>query len=199
MNLTKKIILLDRDGVINHDSEHYIKSVDEFKVLPGSTEAIIALKQAGFRIYVITNQSGVGRGFYSQAVLQEMHKKLQQLLDNHDPNARVDGFYCCPHAPQDECNCRKPKPGLINQLAREIKTNLSDVPFVGDSKRDLDAALAANCQPILVKTGNGLKTLSQLDTLNTNQLPPVFDSLKTFSDHVLSQSGVSQGAEPLAQ
>ncbi len=182
MDLTKHIILLDRDGVINQDSDQYVKSAAEFVFLPGSLDALVALKKAQFSIYVITNQSGIGRGYFSQHVLAEMHNKLQQALSPF--NVQLDGFYFCPHTPDDHCDCRKPKPGMLDQLSKAHQLDLTGVPFVGDAKRDLLAAKAAKAQPVLVKTGKGLKTIKDLDDLPNT---PVFENLLAFSQHVLGE------------
>ena len=166
------LIILDRDGVINHDDDNYIKTPDEWHPLPGSLEAIASLSQAGFSIAIATNQSGVGRGYYSEATLDAIHAKMQNLLK--PLGAQIDAIFYCPHRPEDQCDCRKPKPGLLQQIAKHFNQSIVGVPLVGDTLRDLQAAEAAQCQPILVKTGNGEKTLA---LLGSDCTIPCFDDL----------------------
>ena len=152
------LILLDRDGVINADSDAFIKSPEEFHPLPGSLEAIARLKRAGWHIWVCTNQSGVARGLFDLATLAAIHARLAHLLAAHD--ATLDGLLYCPHGPDDHCDCRKPRPGLFEQVAAATGHNLTHVPAVGDSLRDLQAARAVGARPILVRTGKGERTLA---------------------------------------
>lgn len=156
-----KLIILDRDGVINYDSEHYIKTPDEWRPLPGSLETIAKLKKAGFTVAVATNQSGVGRGYYDLATLNKIHDKMQTALAKH--NAQIDLIVFCPHTPDDHCDCRKPKTGLFKQIAQHFQIDLKNIPAVGDSLRDLQAANSVGCLPILVETGNGIKTKAHPD------------------------------------
>ncbi len=151
-----KLVILDRDGVINHDSAAYIKSPEEWKPIPGSLEAIALLSQAGYRVLVATNQSGVGRGLFEMATLNAIHDKMHRALGL--AGGRIDGIFYCPHAQDADCNCRKPKPGLLEEIARRFGVDLNGVPFIGDSLRDLQAAVAVGAQPILVLTGKGKKT-----------------------------------------
>jgi len=151
-----KLIILDRDGVINHDSQAYIKSPEEWKPIPGSLEAIALLSQAGYRVLVATNQSGVGRGLFEMATLNAIHDKMHRALGL--AGGRIDGIFYCPHAQDAGCNCRKPKPGLLEEIAHRFGVSLEGVPFIGDSLRDLQAAVAVGAQPILVLTGKGKKT-----------------------------------------
>lgn len=151
-----KLVILDRDGVINHDSPAYIKSPEEWKPIPGSLEAIALLSQAGYRVLVATNQSGVGRGLFEMATLNAIHDKMHRALGL--AGGRIDGIFYCPHAQDAGCNCRKPKPGLLEEIARRFGVDLDGVPFIGDSLRDLQAAVAVGAQPILVLTGKGKKT-----------------------------------------
>lgn len=164
----KKLVILDRDGVINYDSAEYIKTIAEWRPLPGSLAAIALLKQKGVVVAIATNQSGLGRGYFSQATLDAIHAKL--LAQVHAHGGEVAHICYCPHAPEAKCKCRKPLPGLIQEiLIRErIDLNVDKVFVVGDSMRDLEAAIAANCQPILVKTGNGERTLAKIAELNAN-------------------------------
>lgn len=157
-------VILDRDGVINEDSDAYVKSADEWVPLPGSIEAIARLKRAGLPVAVTTNQSGIARGLFGLAELDAMHSKLAALLAQH--GASVDGIFFCPHGPQDDCDCRKPLPGLYVQAAQQLGLPLSDAMVVGDSLRDLQAAVAVGAQPVLVLTGKGQKTQ------HDDRLPP---------------------------
>jgi D-glycero-D-manno-heptose 1,7-bisphosphate phosphatase len=151
-----KLIVLDRDGVINHDSDAYIKSPGEWRPIPGSLNAIARLNQAGFHVIVATNQSGIGRGFFDMATLNAIHDKMHKALAQ--AGARIDAIYYCPHAAADNCHCRKPKSGMLEDIARRLNTPMAGVPVVGDSIRDLQAAAAVGAQPLLVLTGNGKKT-----------------------------------------
>jgi len=151
-----KLVILDRDGVINHDSAAYIKSPEEWKPIPGSLEAIALLSQAGYRVLVATNQSGIGRGLFEMATLNAIHDKMHRALGL--AGGRIDGIFYCPHAQDAGCNCRKPKPGLLEEIAHRFGVDLNGVPFIGDSLRDLQAAVAVGAQPILVLTGKGKKT-----------------------------------------
>jgi D-glycero-D-manno-heptose 1,7-bisphosphate phosphatase len=152
-----KLIVLDRDGVINYDSEQFIKSPDEWLPIPGSLEAISRLNHAGFRVVVATNQSGLGRGLFDMATLiainDKMHKALAQI------GGRIDALFYCPHTADSACECRKPKPGMLIEIGNRFGVDLTGVPCVGDSVRDLQAAAAVEAQPILVLTGKGEKTL----------------------------------------
>lgn len=152
-----KMVILDRDGVINVDSEDYIKSPEEWHPIPGSLEAIALLNQHGFTVTIATNQSGLARGYYSEEMLQKIHQKMHDAL--HHLGGKIEGIFYCPHGPNDDCLCRKPKPGLLQQIASTYGlATLENVPFVGDSMRDIEAAIAANAKPVLVHTGNGQKT-----------------------------------------
>ncbi|MFA5627174.1 MAG: D-glycero-beta-D-manno-heptose 1,7-bisphosphate 7-phosphatase [Thiohalomonadaceae bacterium] len=155
----QRVIILDRDGVINEDSDDYIKSPAEFIPIPGSLEAIVRLSEAGWRVLVATNQSGVARGLYDLATLQEIHAKLHKLLK--PMGGQIEAIFYCPHAPDDDCACRKPKPGLLHSIAEQFQITLQGVPTVGDSLRDLQAAQAVGATPILVRTGKGERTLAE--------------------------------------
>jgi len=174
------MIILDRDGVINYDSDEYIKTVDEFIPLPGSLQAIARLNKAGYKVFVATNQSGIARGYFDNDTLQQMHDKLVDLLSVH--GGHIDGIFYCPHAPEDECNCRKPMPGLLHQIASHTGQSLENVPVVGDSLRDLEAAREVGARPYLVKTGKGERTLAKGQGLEG---VPVFENLADFVDHLL--------------
>ena len=151
-----KLVILDRDGVINHDSASYIKSPEEWKPIAGSLEAIALLNQAGYRVLVATNQSGIGRGLFDMATLNAIHDKMHRALSL--VGGRVDGIFYCPHAQDAGCACRKPRPGLLDEIAKRFGVSLDGVPFVGDSLRDLQAGAAVGAQPVLVLTGKGKKT-----------------------------------------
>ena len=146
-----KLVVLDRDGTINEDRDDFVKSADEWVPLPGALEAIARLNQAGWHTVIATNQSGIGRGLFDMAALNAMHLKMSQAL--HRVGGRVDAVFFCPHAPQDGCGCRKPLPGLFALIGERYGVDLSEVPAVGDSLRDLRAAAAAGCRPHLVLTG----------------------------------------------
>ena len=151
-----KLVILDRDGVINHDSPSYIKSPDEWKPIPRSLDAIARLTQADFRVVVATNQSGVGRGLFDMATLNAIHDKMHRAVGQ--AGGRIDAVFYCPHPMEANCGCRKPKPGLLDDISRRFNTSLQDVPCIGDQLRDLQAADAVGAQPILVLTGKGAKT-----------------------------------------
>lgn len=152
----QKLVILDRDGVINFDSANFIKSPDEWRPLPGSLEAIARLAQAGYRVVVATNQSGVGRGLLDMATLNAIHDKLHKAVAA--AGGRIDALFFCPHTAESECACRKPKPGMLLEIAARYNTDLRDVPAIGDSLRDLEAAVAVGARPILVLTGKGTET-----------------------------------------
>jgi len=178
-----KLIILDRDGVINKDSDAYIKSPDEFIPLPGSLEAIARLKQAGYTIAVATNQSGIARGYYDETTLAAMHEKLAHLLD--EKGGGVDYIAYCPHGPDDNCTCRKPLPGLLYEIRDHFKTDLTDVPMIGDSLRDIQAARTVGGYPILVKTGKGETTLAKASEELTDV--PIYSNLAAAVDALLNK------------
>jgi D-glycero-D-manno-heptose 1,7-bisphosphate phosphatase len=177
-----KLVILDRDGVINEDSDDFIKSVDEFIPLPGSLEAISRLKQAGYQVAVATNQSGLSRGYLNLDTLNAMHDKLNILLA--EVGGSVDGIFYCPHGPDEGCECRKPKPGLYNQISQQFNVSLEGVPVIGDSLRDLEAARSVGAKPVLVRTGKGLRTLAAGKGLEDI---PVFDNLAEAVDGLLKE------------
>lgn len=154
-----KFIILDRDGVINYDSDNYIKTVDEWIPLPGSMKAIGKLTQAGYKIAVATNQSGISRGYFSVETLNAMHDKMTKLAAQH--GGKFDYIAYCPHGPDDDCDCRKPLPGLIHQIESALNISAKDCYMVGDSLRDLEAGVAAGMKPVLVKTGKGERTIEK--------------------------------------
>jgi len=152
-----KLVILDRDGVINHDSDQYIKSPEEWKPIPGSLEAIARLTQAGYQVVIATNQSGLGRGLFDMAALNAMHDKMHKAVNQL--GGRIYAVFFCPHAQDARCSCRKPRPGMLLEIAERFAVDLAGVPAIGDSLRDLQAASAAGARPILVLTGKGEQTL----------------------------------------
>lgn len=178
------LIILDRDGVINEDSDAFIKSVDECVPLPGSIEAITRLSQAGYQVVVATNQSGIARGLFDEFTLAAIHQYLTDLVE--EAGGTISAFFYCPHGPEDGCACRKPEPGMIDRIAAEFGLPVEGVPFVGDSLRDLQAAAAAYCKPVLVLTGKGQQTLSEGLPADL-QSSDVFADLAAFADSILSR------------
>lgn len=175
-----KLIVLDRDGVINQDSDAYVKSLDEWIPIPGSIEAIARLSRKGWTVAVATNQSGLARGLFDARTLDDMHFKLQRLV--MEQGGQVDLIVHCPHGPDDGCDCRKPLPGLFQRIAEHFHLqNLNGVPVVGDSRRDLDAGMRLGGVPYLVRTGKGLKTLEGSLPTGTQ----VFDDLAAVADDLL--------------
>jgi len=166
-----KLIILDRDGVINFDSDQFIKSPEEWKPIPGSLEAIARLNQAGYRVVVATNQSGVGRGLFDMPTLNAIHDKMHKACAL--AGARIDAVFFCPHTSEANCHCRKPKAGMLEEIAARYNTDLTGVPAVGDSLRDLQSAVTVGAQPYLVLTGKGSKTQA------TGGLP---EGTRTFAD-----------------
>ena len=185
-----KLIILDRDGVINHDSDSFIKSPDEWIPISGSLEAIARLNQAGYRVIVSTNQSGVARGLFNMVTLNAIHQKMHRAAQM--AGADIDAVFFCPHAADDNCDCRKPKPGMLQEVAKRFDISLKGVPTVGDSLRDLQAGFVAGCTPYLVRTGKGEKTLAK------GGLPPgttVHADLAAVVDHLLKKkSDLAAGA-----
>ena len=174
-----KIIILDRDGTINHDSEEHIKSPEEWRPIKGSLEGIARLTQAGYRIVVATNQSGIARGLFDTRTLLTIHEKLLRALTL--VGGRIDAFFFCPHAADAGCQCRKPQPGMLLEVARRFNVSLDDTYMVGDALRDLEAAAAAGARPVLVLTGKGTKTRDE------GKLPAgtrVFADLAAFAEHL---------------
>jgi D-glycero-D-manno-heptose 1,7-bisphosphate phosphatase len=156
-----KLIVLDRDGVVNRDSDQFIKSPDEWRPIPGSLEAIARLNHAGYRVVIATNQSGIGRGLFEMATLNAIHEKMHKALAL--VGGRIDALFYCPHTADAQCECRKPKTGMLREIGVRFGVDLADVPCIGDSLRDLKAAAAVGAQPILVLTGKGEQTLRDGD------------------------------------
>ena len=151
-----KLVILDRDGTINQDSDQYIKSPAEWKPIPGSVEAIARLTQGGWRIVVATNQSGIARGLFDMATLNAIHAEMHRVVNL--AGGRIDAIFFCPHAAEANCECRKPKPGLLREIGSRMDVELAGVPMIGDSLRDVEAAAAVGAKPYLVLTGKGRKT-----------------------------------------
>lgn len=151
-----KTIILDRDGVINEDSDEFIKSPDEWIPIPGSLDAIARLTHAGYMVYVASNQSGLGRGLFDIDTLNAIHAKLNNEL--HKIGGRIQAILFCPHRPDEGCDCRKPKPGLYEEVAKRAQQPLENMVVIGDSYRDLQAAITVGASPVLVLTGKGVKT-----------------------------------------
>ena len=178
-----KLVILDRDGVVNQDSVNFIKNPNEWIAIPNSLEAIALLNQSGFRVAIATNQSGIARGLFDMATLNaindKMHRALAQL------GGRIDAMFYCPHAADDNCTCRKPKTGMIKDISRRFSVDLSEVYAVGDSLRDLQAFHDAGCKPILVRSGKGEETLAHGD------LPPntlIFADLNEAVQHIIAET-----------
>ena len=177
-----KLVILDRDGVINQDSANFIKNPNEWIALPGSLEAIALLNQSGFRVALATNQSGVGRGLYDMATLNAIHDKMHRALAQ--VGGRIDALFYCPHTADDNCSCRKPKTGMIEDIARRFSVNLAEVFAVGDSLRDLQAFADAGCKPVLVRSGKGEETLA------AGKLPKttlIFADLAEAVQHIIAE------------
>lgn len=179
-----KLIVLDRDGVINEDSDEYIKSPEEWVPIPGSLEAIARLNQAGYRVVVATNQSGLARGLFDIEILNAIHAKMHRRLAA--VGGTVDAVFFCPHAPADRCDCRKPRPGLLQQISERLKVSLEGVVCVGDTLRDVQAARSAGCEPMLVRSGKGERTLAEGS--GDLQGVAVFENLSAVVDHLLSDA-----------
>ena len=174
-----KLLILDRDGVINYDSDAYIKSVEEWIPLPGAIEAIAQLSKAGWTVAIATNQSGIARGYYDVATLDAMHARLRALVAQQ--GGEVGLIVYCHHGPDEGCACRKPKPGMLQTIAAHYGADLTQCWFVGDSLGDLQAAQAVDSQPVLVKTGKGLQTLAKVLPVNTL----IFDDLAAVAAELI--------------
>ena len=181
--MPRELIILDRDGVINEDSSHYIKSALEWEPIPGSLEAIATLNRAGFVIGIATNQSGIGRGLFDEQALYQMHEKLHRLLIPH--SGHISYIAYCPHLPEDHCQCRKPQIGMVKAIEENIGLSAEGKYFIGDKYSDLKTAEAANMIPILVLTGKGRETVSkyaqQIEHIE------VFDNLSLAAQHIIAK------------
>ncbi len=183
----QKWLILDRDGVINYDSDAFIKSPDEWRALPGSLEAIAKLNKAGYKIIIVSNQSGIARGLFDLPTLELMHAKLKRLLAAL--GGEIENIYFCPHGPNDHCDCRKPNPGLLKQFAQDYQLELTGIYAVGDSIRDLQAAQSAGAIPILVRTGKGEnseKSIVETRHYLALKTVPVYQDLAAFADQLLA-------------
>jgi D-glycero-D-manno-heptose 1,7-bisphosphate phosphatase len=185
-----RLILLDRDGVINHDSPDFIKSVAEFKAIDGSLEAIVQLCQAGFKIGVCSNQSGVGRGLLTIETLEKIHQQLLSTLASM--GGQIHSLSYCPHLPDDECVCRKPLPGMLNEIMDQFNESPQTTLFVGDSLRDLQAARAAGCEPVLVRTGNGRSAEVEAVRIGVTR---IYDDLASFATDEAGRRQAAQAAQ----
>ena len=196
--MKNKLIILDRDGVINFDSDQYIKHPDEWIAIPGSLEAIARLCRANYRVVVITNQSGISRGLYSLNTFNKIHQKMIDEL--HVFGGEINAIFFCPHSDREKCQCRKPKPGMFLELSDRLRQELDGTFAVGDSIRDLQAALLSGASPVLVKTGKGMLSLEKImdrttpieldgmtDEMNAKlREVPVFEDLSSFVDDLLT-------------
>ena len=178
-DVNNRIVILDRDGVINQDSTHYIKHPDEWQPIPGSLNAIALLHQNGYRIYIATNQAGIARGELTESRLKAIHEKMSSQV--MQAGGKLSGIVYCPHHPDDHCKCRKPAPGMLHEIAAESGVDITGTPYVGDSLKDIRAAEAAGCKPVLVLTGNGLETRKL-----RHNLEHVFENLLAFAKDEIS-------------
>lgn len=176
-----KLVILDRDGVINADRDDFVKNTMEWQPLPRSLEAIANLTQAGWRVVVATNQSGIGRGLFDMHALNAMHEKMHRLVNQ--AGGRIDAVVFCPHTAVDECDCRKPKAGMVEDIMARFNVRGDKLPLIGDSLRDLEAIVAVGGQPLLVRTGKGPRTLEK------GGLPEgtlIFDDLFDAADYLIN-------------
>jgi D-glycero-D-manno-heptose 1,7-bisphosphate phosphatase len=183
-----KLVILDRDGVINQDSSKFIKSPDEWIAIEGSLEAIARLNQSGFRIAVATNQSGVARGLFDMSTLNNIHDKMHREV--LQAGGRIDAIFYCPHSADDNCKCRKPKTGMIEDISNRFSIALTKVPGIGDALRDLQAFANAGCQPILVKTGKGNETLKNAEADVESALPTntwICENLAEAAERIITE------------
>ena len=188
-----KLVILDRDGTINADSDDYIKSPEEWTPLPGALEAIARLNHAGWHTVIATNQSGLGRGTFDMATLNAMHTKMNQMLAKQ--GGRIDAVFFCPHGPDDGCSCRKPLPGLFTMIGERYAVPLRDTYAVGDSLRDLKAGVAAGCAPHLVRTGKGAALDAAALRALVKEVPhaTVHDDLASFAQQLIQRERHSRG------
>jgi D-glycero-D-manno-heptose 1,7-bisphosphate phosphatase len=177
-----QLIILDRDGVINEDSAEYIKSPTEWQPIRGSLAAIAQLHRAGWHVVVATNQSGIARKLFSLDTLARIHETMHRSVT--ESGGMIDAVFFCPHGPNDDCDCRKPRPGMFLDIAERLRISLQGVPAIGDSLRDIQAAEAAGATPILVKTGKGFGTVSSPDL---NPAVAVYDDLYSAVNHILAK------------
>ena len=181
MQGSARFVMIDRDGVINEDSGDFIKSVAEWRPIAGSLEAIAALHRAGWRVVVVTNQSGIGRGLYDEAALASIHRHM--LAQVRAAGGDLAGVYYCPHLPEDNCECRKPRPGMFRALERELNVSVTGAPYIGDRLSDIEAAEGIGARPMLVRTGTGAATEQLLGT----HVVAVFDDLAAAARSLLAE------------
>lgn len=190
-----KLVILDRDGTINHEREDYIKSPEEWVPLPGALEAIARLNHAGWHVVVATNQSGIGRGLFDMVALNAMHAKMNQMLAK--VGGRVEAVFFCPHTPEDHCTCRKPMPGLFQMIGQRLGRSLEGVPMVGDLPRDVLAAQSVGCEPHLVRTGQAA-TMPESELQNLRQQVTgltIHPNLSAFADYLIFRDRRVQGED----
>jgi D-glycero-D-manno-heptose 1,7-bisphosphate phosphatase len=190
-----KLVIVDRDGTINDDRDDYVKSPEEWVPIPGSLDAIARLNHAGWHVVIVTNQSGLGRGLFDMAALNAMHLKMMQMLARQ--GGRLDAVFFCPHAPDEQCDCRKPMPGLFLQIADRYGMDLQGVPVVGDSLRDLQAGVVVGCEPHLVRTGKAAAMGPAEIQHVLSQVPGtiVHADLSAFADFLLHRERAERGDE----
>ncbi|MBH98876.1 MAG: D-glycero-beta-D-manno-heptose-1,7-bisphosphate 7-phosphatase [Rhodospirillaceae bacterium] len=176
----KRFIILDRDGVINYDSENYIRSPEEWRPLEGSLEAISALVSVGFEIAVISNQSGISRKLLSEKTLQNIHAKM--ISEVEKVRGRITAIYHCPHIPEAQCECRKPKLGMIKRLEKEHNVSVTDIPLIGDKPSDIELAVRAGARPILVRTGYGNRSAASIP-----KSVEIYDNLASAAEILISE------------
>jgi len=181
-----KLVILDRDGVLNEDSDAFIKSPSEWTPIPGSLEAVARLHRAEYRVLIASNQSGIGRGLFTTDTLSKIHNAMLEQV--HQKGGEIEAIFFCPHAPEAACHCRKPAPGMLLDIAERLKVSLAGVPVVGDSLRDIQSAQSVGALPVLVRTGKGARTISDLEERRLAVAlieVPVFDDLAAFVDALL--------------
>lgn len=190
-----KLVILDRDGTINHERDDYIKSPEEWVPLPGAIEAIARLNHAGWHVVVATNQSGIGRGLFDMAAMNAMHAKMHQMLARH--GGRVDAVFFCPHTPEDQCTCRKPQPGLFKMIGERFNKSLNEVPMVGDLPRDVLAAQSVGCEPHLVRTGQAA-AMTDVELVELRRQVPgltIHPDLSAFADFLILRDREAHGED----
>ena len=187
-----KLVILDRDGTINSDSDDFVKTPEEWLPLPGALEAIARLNHAGWHVVIASNQSGLGRGLFDVVSLNAMHAKMNKLLALQ--GGRIDAVFYCPHTADENCHCRKPKPGLFEQIGMRFGVQLSGVPMAGDSLRDVVAGAAAGCEPHLVLTGKSYKYRGMAPPEGLPAGTRVHQDLAAFSDFILARAAQAEAA-----
>ncbi len=175
-----KLVVLGRDGVINELADGPITSVAQWQPIDGSVEAIARLCQAGYHVVVVANLPAIGRGLLTLEELHQIHEKMNQTIAA--AGGHLDGVFFCPHIPDDDCNCRKPRAGLLDSIMERLNIELTGVPLVGDSLRDVQAAMVVGARPVLVRTGEGAITLEQNKRLDNVDL---YDDLASFVEDLL--------------